>query len=75
MIGLEEGEYECDEMRNTIGLLLLWKLCHGSCLTHELEKPLSPEVKGRYEKLAKGKKLFFQNQAEKLEYSHGGLWR
>ena len=51
------------------------ELRHGSCLTHELEKPLSPEVKGRFEKLAKGKKSFFQNQAEKLEYYHGGLWR
>lgn len=58
-------------MKNAVSPLLLWKVQHGNCLTHELEKPLSPEVKGKFEKLAKGRKSFLRTRQRGLKMPIG----
>lgn len=56
-------------------LSLPWKLHHRNCLTRELKKPLSPEVRGRFGKPAKTRKSSSEPGKERLEDANRGLWK
>lgn len=74
VMGLEKGEYECDWMRNTIGPLLPWNNIREVASSMNQWSLCFQGWKESW-KTGQGKEITFQNQAERLEDAHRGLWR